>query len=107
MELTNHKMVAPTMSSIKASARQLFSPILSPLEDSPKPYAYTRQSRLILWLMSALFVGLAIALAAWLPGKTDGSIWIPVAVFGLLGSFGALVAWLGTDKAVARVWGSR
>lgn len=95
------------MSSIKASARQIFSPILSPLEDSPKPYAYTRKSRLILWIMSVLFIGLAIALAVWLPGKTDSTVWIPVSVFGLLGTFGSLVAWLGTDKAVARVWGSR
>jgi lipopolysaccharide export LptBFGC system permease protein LptF len=95
------------MSSIKASARQIFSPILSPLEDSPRPYVYTRQSRLILWVMSVLFIGLAIALGVWLPNKTDGSVWIPVGVFGLLGTFGVLVAWLGTDKAVAKVWGSR
>ncbi len=95
------------MSSIKASARQILSPILSPLEDSPKPYAYTRNSRVILWIMSVLFVALAVALAAFLPERTDSSVWIPVAVFGSLGVFGSLVAWLGTDKAVARVWGSR
>ena len=76
-------------------------------EDSPKPYAYTPKSRLVLWIMSVLFVGLAVALATFLPGRTDGSVWIPVTVFGLLGTFGAMVAWLGTDKAVARVWGSR
>lgn len=95
------------MSTLKASARQLFSPLLSPLEASRKPYAYTPKSRFVLWLMSLGFIALSVALATLLPEHTDQAVWIPVTVFGLLGLFGSLVAWLGSDKAVARVWASR
>ncbi len=95
------------MSNLKLTARRMAAPILDPLERSDKPHVSTPHSRLILWVMSLLFLALAAGLVMFLPAGTDPAYLIPVSVFTLLGLFGSLVAWLGSDKAVARVWGSR
>lgn len=95
------------MSNLKLTARRVAAPLLDPLERSDKPHVNTPHSRLILWVMSLLFLALAAALVLFLPAGTDAAYLIPVSVFALLGLFGSTVAWLGSDKAVARVWGSR
>ena len=58
-------------------------------------------------IMSLLFIALASALGLLLPAGSDPFFILPVAVFGLLGALGLLVAWLGSERAVARLWNSR
>jgi hypothetical protein len=95
------------MSSLKTTARKLFSPLLDRLENSDATCVYTPKSRLILWVMSLLFFCLGAGLALFLPAGTDRAFLIPVTVFCLLGLFGMVVAWLGSDQAVARLWRNR
>ena len=95
------------MSSVKEVARKLCAPLLNPLENSDAPYHYTPKSRTILVIMSLLFLGLATGLAIFLPAGIERTFLIPVTVFGLIGLLGLLVAWLGTERAIARLWNSK
>ncbi|HDY98319.1 MAG TPA: hypothetical protein ENH72_07485 [Pseudomonas sabulinigri] len=95
------------MSSLKEVARKLCAPLLNPLENSDAPYRYFPKSRAILVIMSLLFLGLAIGLAVFLPSGIELTFLIPVTVFGLIGILGLLVAWLGSERAVARLWSSK
>ncbi len=95
------------MSSIKLTARRLLAPLLDRLENSDEPCVPTPRSRLILWIVSVLFLSLGTGLAVFVPPGTDRAFLIPVSVFCLLGLFGMVVAWLGSDQAVARLWRNR
>ncbi|MAB23994.1 hypothetical protein ACS8E9_03860 [Pseudomonas neustonica] len=95
------------MSSLKEFARKLCAPLLKPLENSDAPYHYTPKSRGILVIMSLLFLSLATGLAVFLPSGIERTFLIPVTVFGLIGLLGLLVAWLGSERAVARLWNSK
>ena len=95
------------MSSLKEFARKICAPLLKPLENSDAPYHYTPKSRGILVIMSLLFLSLATGLAVFLPSGIERTFLIPVTVFGLIGLLGLLVAWLGSERAVARLWNSK
>jgi len=95
------------MSTPKTLARKLFAPLLDKLEAGDQPHRYTPKARLILWVTGLLFLGLASGLAVFLPEGTDPAVLIPIGIFGLVGFFAVVVAWLGSERAVARVWGCR
>lgn len=95
------------MATLKDRARKLCSPLLAPLETGDAPFHYAPKSRLILVIMCTLFLTIAIGLAVLLPSGSDPFFMLPVAVFGLIGLLGLLIAWLGTDRAVSRLWNSR
>lgn len=95
------------MPSPKNVARRLFAPLLSPLEGGDQAYTYTPRARLILWVVGLLFLGLASALAIFMPKDIDIAVFIPICIFGLVGLFAIIVAWLGSERAIAKVWGNR
>ncbi|GGC96935.1 hypothetical protein [Halopseudomonas salina] len=95
------------MPTPRTYARKLFAPLLDRLEGGDQPYRYTPKARLILWVTGLLFLALATGLAVLLPEGTDPAVLLPIGIFGLVGLFAIIVAWLGTERAVARVWGSR
>lgn len=95
------------MPSVNDLARRLFSPLLKPLEGGDQAYVYTPRARLILWVVGLLFLGLGSALAIFIPAGIDVAVYVPVGVFCLVGLFAVIVAWLGTERAVAKVWGNR
>ncbi len=91
---------------MKQALRRIFRPLLSPLERGSEPFAYKRSHRTILLVMSAMFIGLATLVFSQLP-PGDPSYLLPVIVFGGAGLIGAIVGSLGSDRAVAKIWGSR
>lgn len=92
---------------MKKLLRTLFRPILAPLEAGDKPYHYKPLSRKILLFFGAVFTFLGL-LAAWLiPADADPGYYFPVIVFTLAGLYGLIVGALGTDRAVARIWGNK
>ncbi|MFT6465997.1 hypothetical protein [Halopseudomonas sp.] len=95
------------MHSVNNFARRLFSPLLTPLEGGDQAYTYTPRARLILWVVGLLFLGLGTALAVFIPRGIDVAVYVPIGVFCLVGFFAIVVAWLGTERAVAKVWGNR
>lgn len=95
------------MPSPKALARNLFAPLLKPLEGGDQAYVYTPRARLILWVVGILFLGLGSALALFMPKDLDTAVYVPIIIFGVVGLFAMLIAWLGSERAVAKVWGNR
>ena len=92
--------------SIKQSLRTLLSPLLNILESGTEPYSYKPSHRIILIAMGSLFCGLAIAVYIFSQGADLGYL-LPVIIFGTVGSVSLLIGFIGTDRAVAKMWGSR
>lgn len=91
---------------MKSLLRKLFSPILNPLEAGDAPYGYKPSHRVILVVLSVMLSGLAALVFVLSQGK-ELTYLFPVIVFGLVSFTGLVVAFLGSDRAVAKIWGSR
>ncbi len=91
---------------MKSLLRKLFSPVLNPLERGETPYVYKPSHRVILIVMSSMFIGLA-TLVYWLMPDGNFDYLLPIIVFGGCGVLGMIIGCLGQDRAVARIWGSR
>ena len=91
---------------MKALLRRIFKPLLAPLERGDGDYVYTPSHRIILMVISVLFLFLA-SLSLFLAPEGQWDYMIPVVVFGGAGLFCILVGSVGKDIAVARLWGSR
>jgi len=92
---------------MKEALRKLFSPILKPLESGEAGYEYRQSHRKILLVMGVLFIFLAtFALIATIYSAQWGGL-LPVIVFMLAGILCEVVALLGNDQAVARLWKSK
>ena len=92
---------------MKSTLRKIFNPILSWFEDQDGPYAYKPSHRLILKIVGALFFFLsAVSLAACIYTAQMGAV-VPVIVFFAIGLVCMIVGFLGSDKAVAKIWNSR
>lgn len=92
---------------MKSAIRKLVSPILDFFESGDGEYLYRKSHRLILKVVGGLFLFLAMVsaltgLAASLPGAL-----VPVLVFLAVGVISLVVGFMGNDRAVARIWGSR
>jgi hypothetical protein len=95
---------------IKSILRSIFAPLLNFFEGGDQAYAYKPSHRLILLVMSGMFIGLAALVAAMIINFTDAAepgYLLPVLLFGGAGSIGLVVGCLGTDRAVAKIWGSK
>lgn len=91
---------------MKKILRRLFSPILNLFESGTGPYAYKASHRTILLIMGGLFCGLAVLVLYFAQGA-DLGYFLPVLIFGGGGLLSLLIGFLGSDRAVAKVWGSR
>jgi uncharacterized membrane protein len=92
---------------MKQTLRKLFSPLLDRLEAGDGAYAYRPSHRTILMAVGALFFLLSFGavVASVLSGGLGGVF--PAVVFFTLGLVSVVVAFLGSDRAVARLWGGR
>ncbi len=86
--------------------RKLFSPLLNSLESGAEPYHYKPSHRFILVVMGVLFTSLGTAVLWFALGK-DPAYFLPVVVFGGAGLYCLIIALIGTDRAVATIWGSK
>ncbi|BBP44845.1 hypothetical protein THMIRHAS_02180 [Thiosulfatimonas sediminis] len=92
---------------MKSLLRKLAAPILTPLENSSGAYEYQRSHRTVLYIMGVLFLLLAsIGLYFSLKIEQFAGLF-PVTLFGLIGLICLIVAWVGSDKAVAKIWRNR
>ena len=93
---------------MKNGLRKLFAPLLNVFEHGEGDYDYKPMSRIILIVIALLFGGLTVGLIVTSQRMSLG--WgtvIPVSVFSSVSLFCIIIGGLGTDRAVARVWGSR
>ncbi len=92
---------------MKQILRKIFAPVLTIFESGNEPYAIKPLSRKILIVISVLFSGLAGIVLYLMPEKADVAYFLPVVIFGGIALVGFIVGFLGTDRAVAKIWGSR
>lgn len=92
---------------MKSFLRKLFSPILSYYESGNKQYSYKASHRTILMVFGVLclFLSFVSGYISYTFGEIVGAI--PCLVFFSIGAVCEIIGTLGTDKAVARVWGNK
>jgi len=92
---------------MKAHLRKVFSPILDIFESGNGEFRYKASYRTILIAVGALFFLLSfVSLATAFYAEQLGA-WVPFIVFFIVGSVCEIVALLGSDRAVAKIWGNK
>ncbi len=92
---------------MKNRLRKLFSPILTPMENGEVGPSYKASHRTILKAVGVLFLILATGSGAALAYTGELGALIPLLVFLGIGGLSIIVATLGSDAAVSKMWGNR
>lgn len=94
---------------MKTTLLKIFSPILNLFEapDDGSDYSYSSSHRKILVVMGWLFLGVASAGIFFALQLNVMAVLFPVALFGSIGLLCLMVAGLGSDRAVAKLWRNR
>lgn len=92
---------------MKTILTKIFSPILNIFENNNNEFIYRSLNRKIVLFISIVFSLLAFALPYFMPQLIKMGYWFVMIVFGGLSSVGLIVGALGSDKAVAKLLGSR
>lgn len=85
----------------------IFSPILNIFENNDDEFICRSLNRKIVLFISVVFFLLAFALPYYMPQLIQMGYWFVMIVFGSLSSVGLIVGTLGSEKAVAKLLGSR
>ncbi|MZR64104.1 hypothetical protein [Alcanivorax sp. DP30] len=92
---------------MKDLMKKLCAPILNLFEEGEEGYVYRPSHRKILVAVAILFLILALSsVAMTLSSGLLGGL-VPAVFFGGAGLVCLIVAWLGSDQAVARIWKNR
>ncbi len=92
---------------MKILFKNIFSPILNIFENNNNEFIYRSLNRKIVLFISIVFSLLAFALPVFMPQLVQMGYWFVMLVFGALSFTGLVVGLLGSDKAVAKLLGSR
>lgn len=92
---------------MKDQLRKIASPILKPLESAEGEYHYSPSHRTILWVMGILFMGVAGVTLFFSLQINQMAGLFPVTLFAVIALVCFIVAGLGNDKAVAKIWRNR
>ncbi|MEX1033199.1 MAG: hypothetical protein WDZ30_07545 [Cellvibrionaceae bacterium] len=87
--------------------RKILWPILRIFEGSEGPYNYRPLHRKILLVMGSLFSILSLVSLYFGFSVGQAAALVPVLVFFAAGSTCMAVGLLGSDRAVAKIWGGR
>ena len=85
--------------------KALFAPILNLFEKGDGPYQYKSSYRTVLIAVGCLFSILAAGLIAVVIQTAELAALLPLAIFLSAAAVCLVVGFLGSDRAVARVWG--
>lgn len=91
---------------MKAFLTRLFWFILRRFEKGEGSYAYKPSNRTILLIVGGLFCGLSGASLYFSLQQNDVTAILPVLVFFVVGGVCLVVGLLGSDRAVASLWGN-
>lgn len=90
---------------MKDLCRTLFRPLLDFFDTGDVPQGYRPSHRTILLAMGALFFTLsAVSLFFGLLAGSAGAL-IPILFFFAVSVVCGVIGWLGSDGAVAKIWG--
>lgn len=85
---------------------RLFWFVLERFEKGDGPYSYKSSSRTILLVVGLLFSGFSAGSLYFSIAKGDFSAFLPIIVFLAVGGVCLIVGLLGSDRAVATLWGT-
>jgi len=92
---------------MKETLRHICSPILNHFESGESAYDYKKSHRTILIIAAVLFWVISLfSLFIFIKAEKFEGL-IPVAIFLVAGSVCGIVGFLGSDKAVAKMWKSK
>ncbi|WP_198263732.1 hypothetical protein [sulfur-oxidizing endosymbiont of Gigantopelta aegis] len=91
---------------MKQTLRKLFSFILNFFEAGDDEFVYKKSHRYILLFIGCMFTGMAGAVV-YVAKDVDLSYLFSALIFAAIGLTSFLVGFLGNDRAVAKIWGSR
>jgi len=93
---------------MKSLLRKIFSPILNFFENGDdEGLKYQSMHRKITLFIGITFSGLTGLVLYLLPSDGDPGYYIPVVVFSLIALVSLVVGFLGTDRAVAKIWNNK
>lgn len=92
---------------MKTQLRKIFWFILSHFEKGDEPYKYKPLNRKILIIVGLLFVALSMLTVYISIEKGGYGYLLPVVVFFSIGLVSVVVGFLGSDRAVSKIWGNR
>lgn len=87
--------------------RRLFGFILRFFEAGDEPYSYKPLNRKVLIVVGVLFNAIWMFTTYLYAGKAGYDFLLPVAVFFIVGLVCLVVGLLGSDRAVAKIWGNK
>lgn len=87
--------------------KKVFSPVLNIFEKNNDEFVYRSLNRKIVVFVSTVFSLLGFGLPVFMPVLIELGYWFVMIVFGSLAAVGFIVGLLGSDKAVAKLLGSR
>jgi len=92
---------------MKILLRKILQPILHFFESGKEEYSYKKSHRKILLIVGVLFFILsAVSAVSAISSSQMGGL-IPFLVFFLIGFICEVVGLLGSNRAVAKIWGSK
>ncbi len=91
---------------MKQLLRKIFFPILTVFESGEEEFVYKSTHRTILLFLGFMFSGMSIMVYYVAQGKDPG-YYLPVIIFGVIGFVSFIIGFLGTDRAVSKIWGTR
>ena len=92
---------------MKTLLRKLFWFILHHFEKGDEPFIYKTSNRVILIVVGLLFIALSLIVIFFSQYMDGYGYLIPSTIFFLVGFVCNVIGLLGTDRAVAKIWGSR
>lgn len=92
---------------MKIFLRKLFAPILNCFESGEGEFTYRPSHRTILMAVGALFGIVAVITCFGALGAGQLSAYIPVVVFAGVSMVCLVVSFLGNERAIATIWGSK
>ena len=92
---------------MKSVLTKIFWPLLKSFETDKEPAGYKKSHRMVLVIMGSLFglLGAGSGAAAVFVGELVGLL--PAVVFFMVGLTAVVVGTLGSNGAVAKIWGSK
>lgn len=91
---------------MKGTLTKIFSPILNLFEKGEEPENYRPSHRKVLIAMGVLFLGLTGVSLYFTIQTSEVAVLLPTLIFAAIGLVCLIVAFLGSDKAVANIWRS-
>jgi hypothetical protein len=92
---------------MKANLRKIFAPILNIFEAGDSDYRFKSSHRPILIAVGTLFLVLSLVSMAAAIYTAQAGAWLPFLIFFSAGAVCAIVGFLGSDQAVAKIWGNK